>query len=41
MHEPRMNKHICFNTNEAVYGEVMLEEVGLKQQARDMSEATE
>ena len=30
-----------FNTNEAVYGEVMAEEVGLKRQAQDMSAITE
>ena len=30
-----------FDTNEAVYGEVMAEEVGLKRQAQDMSAITE
>ena len=29
-----------FDTNEAVYGEVMAEEVGLKRQAQDMSAIT-
>ena len=30
-----------FDTNKAVYGEVMAEEVGLKRQAQDMSAITE
>ena len=30
-----------FDTNEAVYGEVMAKEVGLKRQAQDMSAITE
>ena len=35
------DEQTMFDTNKAVYGEVMAEEVGLKQQAEDMSEVTE
>ena len=40
MHELRMNKTML-DTNNAVYGEVMADEIGLKRQAQDMSEVTE
>ena len=35
------DEQTMFDTNKAVYGEVMAEEVGLKQQAQDMSAITE
>ena len=41
MHELRINKQTILNTNKAVYGEVMAEEVGLRRQAQDTSKVME